>query len=316
MEELASLSAATMLFSLLMYLMLDGTDLGVGMLFFWIKQEESRRRMVHSVLPIWDANETWLVLLAGGTLALFPDIYARALSLLYIPIFLMVLSLILRAMALEYRSSASSRTRVLLDIILPLASCLAAVSQGSCAGTLISHFLLNDTVKWFDIFPILCGLGLMSIYLLLGCGWIRWRIGEGVERQASYLSGYFLILCGLLCLTVMLLEPLPWQLAWQYMAGKALSLLGLLLLLVLIILLTCGRGGLLQLIATLALMITIVLLLATGLYGLSVHNEINLTSTVSSKTTQLVVLIGSAAIIPLTLAYHSWVFWVFRGKVT
>ncbi|MCT4703668.1 cytochrome d ubiquinol oxidase subunit II [Enterobacteriaceae bacterium H20N1] len=314
MEGLASLSATIMLFSLLMYLMLDGTDLGVGMLFFWIKAEEPRRRMAHSILPIWDANETWLVLLAGGMLALFPGIYARVLSLLYIPVFMMLLSLVLRAMALEYRSSASARIRALLDVILPLASGLAAFSQGACAGTMVSRFLLNNPASWFDIFPVLCGLGLMSIYLLLGCGWIRWRIGEAVEKQAGHLSGYFFILCCLLCLAVMLLEPLPWRLGWQYTAGKTLSLIILLLLLVLVILLRRGRG-LLQLIATLAFMTAIVLLLATGFYGLSANNLMSLTDMGSSKTTQSVVLIGSAVIIPLTLAYHTWVFWVFRGKV-
>lgn len=314
MEGLASLSAATLLFSLLMYLMLDGTDLGVGMLFFWIKGEEPRRRLAHSMLPIWDANETWLVLLAGGTLALFPGVYAGALSLLYIPVFLMLLSLILRAMALEYRDKASGRVRAFLDLVLPLASCLAAFSQGFCAGTLVNHLLSNDAVKGGGIFPILCGLGLMSIYLLLGCGWIRWRIGEPVGKQAGHLSGYFFILCGVLCIAVMLLAPLPWRLAWQSAAGKALSLIILLLLLAMIIVLKRG-GGLLQLIVTLALMTAIVLLLATGFYWLSANNLISLADAASSKTTQSVMLVGSAVVIPLTLAYHSWVFWLFRGKV-
>ncbi len=314
MEGLANLSAATMLFSLLMYLMLDGTDLGVGMLFFLIKGEEPRRRMAHSVLPIWDANETWLVLLAGGMLALFPDMYARALSLLYLPIFLMVLSLILRAMALEYRSSASKRARAVLDLVLPLASCLAAFSQGACAGTLASHFLLHDAVRWFDIFPVLCGLGLMSIYMLLGCGWIGWRIGEGVGKQARRLSGYFFILCCVLCIAIMLLEPLPWRQAWLYPAGKVISLVILLLLPVMVIALNRGPG-LLQLIVTLALMAAVVLFMATGFYVMSANSVTSLAANAASKTTQLVVLSGSAVIIPLTLAYHTWVFWVFRGKV-
>ncbi|WP_435926646.1 cytochrome d ubiquinol oxidase subunit II [Dryocola sp. BD613] len=314
MEGLASLSAATLLFSLLMYLMLDGTDLGVGMLFLWIKGEEPRRRMAHSMLPIWDANETWLVLLAGGTLALFPGVYAGALSLLYLPVFLLLLALILRAMALEYRDKASKRVRAFLDLVLPLASCLAAFSQGFCAGTLVSQLLSNDVAKGAGMFPVLCGLGLMSIYLLLGCGWLRWRLGEPVEKQACRLSGYFFILCCALCLAVMLLEPQPWRLAWQYAAGKALSLVIFLLLLAMIIVILRGRG-LLQLIVTLALMTAIVLLFAAGFYWMSANHLINLTATASSKTTQLVMLVGSAVVIPLTLAYHSWAFWLFRGKV-
>ncbi len=313
MEGLATLSAATLLFSLLMYLMLDGTDLGVGLLFLCIKGEESRRRMAHSMLPIWDANETWLVLLAGGTLALFPDVYAGALSLLYVPVFLLLLSLILRAMALEYRDKASRRVRAYLDLVLPLASGLAAFSQGFCAGTLVEHVLPNGT-REPGVFPVLCGLGLISVYLLLGCGWLRWRIGEPVEKQARRLSVYFFILCCVLCIAVVLLEPLPWRMAWRYEVGQALSLATVLLTLAMITVIQYG-SGLLQLIITLALMAALVLLLATGFYWLSANSLLSLADTASSKTTQLAILVGSAVIIPLTLAYHSWVFWLFRGKV-
>lgn len=106
--ELADLSALTLLFTLLMYIWLDGADLGVGMLFFWFRDEQQKQRMVHSILPVWDANETWLVLLAGGMLALFPAAYSKLFSVLYLPVFVMLLCLFIRALALEYRAQAGA----------------------------------------------------------------------------------------------------------------------------------------------------------------------------------------------------------------
>lgn len=119
MAWLVDFSATVLLFSLLMYVLLDGTDLGVGMLCIFFGDEAQKRPMVRSLLPVWDANETWLVLLAGGLFTLFPAAYALILSSLYIPVFLMLLSLLLRAMALEYREAVGERMHRALDKVLP-----------------------------------------------------------------------------------------------------------------------------------------------------------------------------------------------------
>ncbi|MFH8135454.1 cytochrome d ubiquinol oxidase subunit II [Pantoea osteomyelitidis] len=314
MDWLANLSAAALLFSLLMYMMLDGTDLGVGMLFVCFKQEEQKRPMVQSMLPIWDANETWLVLLAGGMLALFPATYALLFSTLYIPIFLMLFSLFFRAMALEYRGTATGGSKHWLDILLPVTSALAAFCQGACAGVVVSGDVSRGAFTWLNFYPMLSGFGLMAIYMLLGCCWIRWRIGEKVEERASTLAWLWLVLSLVLFLGLQLLEPAPWRHAWDVGAGKALMALITLLWLALLYALLRARA-LTQLIVTLLLMVAVVLLLATGLYPWLIPNVANLHNTAASATTQSFVLVGIAFVMPLTLIYHSWAFWVFRGQV-
>ncbi|WP_130831693.1 cytochrome d ubiquinol oxidase subunit II [[Erwinia] mediterraneensis] len=311
---LADLSAATLLFSLLIYMMLDGTDLGVGMLFICFKQEEQKRPMVQSMLPIWDANETWLVLLAGGMLALFPAAYGLLLSALYIPLFLMLFSLLLRAMALEYRGTATGGSRRWLDLLLPFTSALATFCQGACAGVVVSGNVSRGTFGWLDLYPVLSGFGLMSIYLLLGCCWIRWRIGARVEEQASQLVWIWLVLSLVLFIGLQLLEPAPWRRALQLPLGQVLS--GVIALLWLLLLFALRRSGALtQLIITLLLMVSVVLLLATGLYPWLIPEVAELHYSAASATTQSFVLVGLAFVMPLTLIYHSWAFWVFRGQV-
>lgn len=311
---LADLSAAALLFSLLIYMVLDGTDLGVGMLFACFTQEEQKRPMAQSLLPIWDANETWLVLLVGGMLALFPAVYSLLLSALYIPLFLMLFSLFLRAMALEYRGTATGGSRRWLDLLLPFTSALASFCQGACAGVVVSGDLSRGAFGWLDVYPMLSGFGLMAIYLLLGCCWIRWRIGARVEERARLLTWLWLGVSLVLFLGLQLLEPAPWRRAWQLPLGQILSGIVALLWLVLLFALLRSRA-LTQLIITLLLMVSVVLLLATGLYPWLIPEVAELHYSASSSTTQRFVLTGIAFVMPLTLIYHSWAFRVFRGQV-
>lgn len=171
------LSASLLAFTLLMYVALDGTDLGTGMLFALFHDDDDRRRMAASILPIWDANETWLVLFAAGLIALFPAIYADIFTALYLPVFIMVLALLLRAVALEYRSHASASTRQLLDIVHIIASTVAAFTQGAMAGCLLDPQAQATAFTWLHPIPLLGGCIFIGGYCLAGCLWLRWRLG-------------------------------------------------------------------------------------------------------------------------------------------
>src|SRR5690606_6455396 len=132
------LGAAALAFSILTYVILDGTDLGVGILFAANHRDEDRHIMGMSILPIWDGNETWLVLGGGGLIALFPAAYSIFLTATYVPIFLMLFGLIFRAVALEYRDGAATRARRrLFDLVLLGGSVLAAFCQGVVLGALL-----------------------------------------------------------------------------------------------------------------------------------------------------------------------------------
>lgn len=307
--NLADLCALTLLFSLLMYVWLDGADLGVGMLFFWFDDEEQKQRMVHSILPVWDANETWLVLVAGGLLALFPAAYSSLFSALYLPVFIMLLCLFLRALALEYRAQAAGELRHWLDKLLPLSSALAAFCQGWCAGKVME----GQSLFGFSLYALLSGFGLMAIYLMLGCCWIRWRIGESVEERANTLAWFFWVVALVLFLALILLNPDPWQQTWHGW-GKAICLFIAALWLMLLIALH-RLDPKWQIAITLALIAAVMAGIAWGIYPWLIPQQIDLHNSAADQVTQIFVLTGVAIVMPITLIYHTWAFWVFHGKV-
>ena len=314
MEWLTDLSAAVLLFSLLMYLMLDGTDLGAGMLIIIFHREEQKRLIVRSMLPIWDANETWLVLLAGGLFALFPAAYSLLFSALYIPLFVMLFCLILRAIALEYRETVAIETRHRLDKLLPLSSALAAYCQGASAGMVVSGTLSADAFAWLGFYPMLSGLGLVTVYLLLGCGWIRWRVAGSVGRETPKLTRILLLLGLALFVIIEYFNPAPLQHLSEHVWGKGLNAMIIMVWISLFV--TVSKiNSFLHLLLSLILLAAITIQMGMGFYPELIQGQLKLHQTSSDITTQWFVLSGIAFIIPVTLAYHSWAFWVFRGKI-
>lgn len=311
---LADFAALALFTSLLIYVLLDGTDLGTGMLFFWFREESQRKRMADSILPVWDANETWLVLLAGGMFALFPPVYSMLLSTLSGPLFTMLLALFLRALALEYRVQAQAALRRWLDRLMCASSAVAAFLQGWCAGV-VFHAQPNIGLETgFTLTPLLCGAGLMVIYLLLGCCWIRWRTGEAVEEQASTQAWLWWIISLVIFLSVLLLNQNIWITAWQRWPGKLALLIIIALWVAQPVALWLGSVTL-QLTLTLALISAVFAGVACGLYPWLIPGKLDLHQSAAPYATQRFVLLGTAIVMPLVLIYHSWAFWVFRGKV-
>lgn len=309
----AGLSACVLAFSLLMYMMLDGADLGVGMLLAWFPEEDDRRRLTASVLPVWDANETWLVLLAGGMLALFPQAYSWLLTALYIPLFAMLLALFARAVALEYRSHASARVREYLDAILIWSSALAAFFQGAMAGCVLEGVTPASALAWFAPVPFLSGCGVMAGYLLLGCCWVRWRLQGEAGEWASLLACLFLVALLVVMVALSLLLPGVFLHGWRLTPGKCLVVLAMALVIALPFLLHSQRL-MLPLLAALLLLSCWLGLQLVACWPWLIPGVITLHKAASPQT-QAFVLWGIAVLIPVTLAYNSWAFWIFRGKV-
>lgn len=304
----AELSGLILCFSLLMYVLLDGTDLGVGMLFFWFGEEKQRELMSHSILPIWDANETWLVLFAGGMLALFPAVYSLVLSSLAAPVFIMLLSLFGRALALEYRAEAPVRLRRWLDRLMAVGSALAAFTQGWCAGVIITP----QSDGGINLAAIISGLGTMTIYMLLASCWIRWRLGDPVFPLAGAHAWMWWVTSILISIALLLLTPSLWLQCWHRPFGKLIIfMMGLFWFLQLI---TLWRGNALWLlIITLTLITTTLTGIICAIYPWIIPGQVNLYQSTSSSVTQQVILIGAAIMIPLTLIYHTWSFWIMKG---
>jgi cytochrome d ubiquinol oxidase subunit II len=198
--------------SALLYVLLDGFDLGIGILFGLTRDEERRRAMVSAVAPIWDGNETWLV--ATGVLlwATFPVVYATLMSAFYLPLLLMLAGLILRGVAFEFRNK-SQRMRWLWDAGIAGGSLAAALMQGTMIGALVEGLPIahgqysGGEFGWLSAFSVLCGIGLCLGYMLIGACWLI-RKCEGAVRAAAYRLIPYLSLALLVFLVVVFVYAL------------------------------------------------------------------------------------------------------------
>ena len=181
---------AILAISILLYVLLDGFDLGVGILFGLTRSEERRRAMLSAVSPIWDGNETWLVVAGVVLWGAFPVIYATLFSAFYLPLLLMLAGLILRGVAFEYRYK-TERLRWIWDAGFAGGSLIAAFIQGMTVGALVAGLPIDNgryiggEFGWFSPFAVLSGIGLCLGYALLGACWLV-RKCEGDVREAAY----------------------------------------------------------------------------------------------------------------------------------
>ena len=203
-------------FAILAYVVLDGFDLGVGILFLFIEDTENRNTAMNSVAPVWDGNETWLVLGGGGLLAVFPLAYAVVLPALYAPLIAMLLGLVLRGVAFEFRWQGN-RTKFLWDWAFAIGSTVAALAQGIMLGALIQGVKVEGRAYaggWFDWlspFSIVTGCALVVGYGLLGATWLIWKthgyVQERAYRLAWPLAIALLVAIGLVSLWTPFLVP-------------------------------------------------------------------------------------------------------------
>jgi cytochrome d ubiquinol oxidase subunit II len=281
--------------------------------------------MAVTILPIWDANETWLVLGGGGLLALFPLAYAILLPALYLPFILMFLALILRAVALEFRDYAPNDViKRAVDGLLCCGSLLTGGSQGLILGTLVQGVpnqggqYSGNGREWLGMFPLYCGAVLVVGYTWLGACWLYWRTEEDLQRrsgrQARALAIVTLALLAALVVWTMtldtqyahrLLDPFIWMPASTLVIA----------LLIGFILGFRSRREYLPLFAALGIFVLAFALMIAALYPLIIPPHLTLQAAASSPTSQIFMLVGFAVLIPVTLIYNTYGFSVFSGKV-
>ena len=319
LPPLTLLCAAALAIGVLVYVVLDGTDLGVGLLAAF-QPPPARQQMNISLLPVWDGNETWLVLTAGGLLALFPVAYSILYSALYLPLFLMLLALILRGMAIEYRH----RHPALFDALFIAGSWIVALTQGVMMGAWVEGVphdgarFNGSAMAWLTPFALYCALALCAGYALLGACWLIWRmeppLADWGRRQALWLAPLTAaLLAGLLVWTCLLHESYRQHLL-QWRDSGPLALLALLAMAGL-------YAGLLRRRAFLPMAMTLTLFVAAfggmllTVFPCILPPNLLLTQAAAPPATQKLMMIVFAALMPLTLIYNSWAFWVFRGTI-
>ncbi|WAM57263.1 cytochrome d ubiquinol oxidase subunit II [Vreelandella venusta] len=322
--DLSLIWAAIIGFGVIMYVLMDGFDLGLGILFPFAPDEESRDVMMNSVAPVWDGNETWLVLGGAGLLGAFPLVYSVFLPALYIGVFLMLAGLIFRGISFEFRFK-SKKNRRWWNRAFSWGSAIATFAQGAVVGAYIQGFAVEDfryvggALDWLTPFTVLTGLGLMAGYALLGSTWLILK-SEGHVQQWAYritpkLLLAVLVVFGIVSLWTPLVSPEVrdrWMnqihLIWLFPIF-AMACAGALYRAV-----KRQQEGL-PFVATLGLFVFTYLGLIASKWPVIVPPNYTIWDAASAPESQLFLLIGVLFVIPIVLAYTAWTYWVFRGKV-
>ena len=326
--DLSLIWAVIIAFGVMMYVVMDGFDLGIGILFPVVKSEGERDVMMNTVAPVWDGNETWLVLGGAALFGAFPLAYAVVLSALYLPLIFMLLGLIFRGVAFEFRFKAKAAKRHIWDKAFIGGSLTATLFQGVALGAYIDGFEVVDRVyaggalDWLTPFSLFCGLALIAAYALLGCTWLIMKTEGRLQQQMHDLARPLVfVLLGVTGI-VSLWTPL----AHADIAERWFSLPNIFWFMPVPLLVLLSTWALLRAVARNAnyapflLTLTLIFLGYSGL-GISlwpniIPPSISIWDAAAPPQSQGFILVGALFIIPFILMYTAWSYYVFRGKVT
>ncbi|KTD47038.1 cytochrome d ubiquinol oxidase subunit II [Legionella rubrilucens] len=312
-------------FIVIMYVILDGFDLGVGILFPFTANESERDQMMNSIAPVWDGNETWLVfggaILYGG----FPQVYGLLLPILYMPLMLMLIALIFRGVSFEFRFKAE-RSKPLWNWLFSISSLAAAFFQGVVLGCFVQGFPINEAqmtindADWLTPFSLLTGIALVSGYALLGATWMIIKSSGSLQKNMNHYAKGLLVIVSLFLLfvsiwtplhnteifnrwysfpNVILLSPLPLitlvaiVLAWKNLAaGHERNPF-----LYSIVIFFCAYAG-----------------IALSVYPYLIPHQVTLWEAAAPDSTLSFILVGVCIMLPVLLAYTLYAYYLFRGK--
>lgn len=326
--DLSLIWAVIIIFGVMMYVVMDGFDLGIGILFPFVKDDTERDVMMNTVAPVWDGNETWLVLGGAGLFAAFPLAYSVVLSALYLPLMFMLIGLVFRGVAFEFRFKAKPAKRHLWDKAFIGGSIAATFFQGVALGAYIEGLpVVNRTyaggsLDWLAPFPLFCGLGLIAAYALLGCTWLIMKTEGRLQQQMHDLARpLVLVMLGTTGI-VSVWTPL----AHEAIAQRWFSLPNLFWFLPVPILVLVCTWALLRAVANnanhLPFVLTLVLIflgysgLGISLWPNVIPPAVSIWDAAAPPQSQGFALVGALFIIPFILVYTAWSYYVFRGKVT
>ena len=325
MLDLPVIFAMVVAFSVALYVLQDGFDLGIGILFLHAPGDEERDAMMNSIAPVWDGNETWLVM--GGTLlfAAFPVVYALVLPAFYVPLTVMLFALVFRGVAFEFRFRA--RRRKIWDWAFALGSGIAALMQGLMLGAFIDGLPVIDgkfsgnAFSFFSPFALASGFGVIAGYALLGATWLIFRTAGSTQQFARVAARWALLATLVFIGIVSLLTPL----AHPTIAQRWFSLPNIAFLwpvpfatlaLAVLIWRAIPRPPDWQAFAySVALSLLAYAGLGISLWPYAIPEAVTIWEAAGAPDTLIFVGVGTAIILPLTLGYLAYAHWVFRGKV-
>ncbi len=324
--DIATVWAFIIAFAVFVYVVMDGFDLGLGMLFPLFPNKADRDVIMNSVAPVWDGNETWLVLGGGGLMAAFPLAYAVLMPAIYTPVIAMLLGLVFRGVAFEFRWR-TQRERNLWDLAFFGGSLLAALAQGIALGAILQgvhvegrHYA-GGWWDWLTPFSIMTGLALVIGSSLLGATWLVLKT-EGALRDKAYRLSWFLLFAMLGAIGVVSLATpfLNIQYAQRWFAWPGIILtapvpIAVAGVTVLLLRGLANKQDNRPFILSLALFALSYAGLGISMWPYIVPQSITIWQAASPESSQVFMLVGVAGLLPLILGYTAWAYWVFRGKV-
>jgi cytochrome d ubiquinol oxidase subunit II len=308
-----------------MYVILDGFDLGVGILFPFAKSDRERDQMLTSIAPFWDGNETWLVLGGGGLLVAFPKAYAVIMPALYLPVIVMLLALVFRGVTFEFRGIAHRKGR--WNVVFAAGSTLTAFCQGVILGGLIQGITVENgefaggAFDWATPFAALCGLGVVAGYALLGATWLVMKTEGELATRARAQAKVLLVAVLAFMAVVSLWTPL----AFPRIFARWFSVPNILFLWpvpIVTLLVAFAAWKWLDQGPSARPFVAAIVLFLLGYLGLVISTfpylvppTLTIWDTAAAPASQLFMLIGTVILLPIILGYTAFIYWIFRGRV-
>lgn len=318
-------------FIVLLYVVLDGFDLGVGILFPFAPSEDCRNKMMNSIAPFWDGNETWLVLGGASVFAAFPLAYSLLMPAFYLPITVMLLGLVLRGVAFEFRFK-STKTRSFWGYIFHFSSIVATFAQGLILGTFVQGVQVDKATRtfigtafdWLTPFSIMTGIALMAAYALIGACWVIWKTTDQTQawakKSALYLVAYVILFMGLVSVSIPCLNDDIRLLWFSYQNLLCLSPIPILALFFSFKLIhhlknLNSSNEHQPFFYTILLFLCNYVGLGISLWPWIVPFEVTLVEAAAAPESQSLLLLGVACFLPLILFYTGYCYFTFKGKV-
>ena len=311
--------------AVVLYVILDGFDLGLGMLFPFAKDNHERDQMMASIAPFWDGNETWLVMGGVGLLVAFPMAYAIVMPALYLPVIVMLLALVFRGVAFEFREIGANKA--LWNTAFAGGSTVASLAQGVILGGMIQGIAVKDgayaggSFDWATPFALLCGFGVAAGYALLGATWLLLKTKGPLADRARSQAVWLLYAVLAFMAAVSLWTPLQFpRIAERWFTLPNFYFLWPVPLATALTAFAAWRslhkdGDTLPFVATIGLFLLGFLGLVISSFPYLVPPSLTIWQTAAAPSSQTFMLAGTVVLLPMTLAYTIYVYWLFRGKI-
>ncbi|WP_434666753.1 cytochrome d ubiquinol oxidase subunit II [Paraburkholderia sp. A3BS-1L] len=323
MSALSLMCILIAIFAIAMYILLDGFDLGVGILLLTTPREPERNEMVESIAPIWDGNETWLILAAIVLFGAFPLAYSILAPAFYLPFMLMLVSLGFRGVGMEFRVHTPFPR--FWDGAFCAGSTVAAFCQGLVGGALLSGTVTvsqgqfaGHTLDVFTPFNCLTGLTAVAAYATLGAGWTHWKTGKRLQRRHRPMLRAVMFIFLLLAVLVCALASTTQAVATMWRTHPASMVLAGLVAAALwataFLSVRTGPDGR-PLLFSLAMIAVLLLGFVFIVWPYVVPFSVSIDTASAAHGSQLIVAVGALVLLPVVLGYNAFAWWVFRGKV-